>query len=194
MCGRSCTTHCPQAVWQCAAGVQPPTAPKKCGGVLQEFHCLLPPGGVAVYRKSSAAHCPKAVRQCAVGVPLPHCPRAVWQCAVEVPLPTVRCPLPRGSVAVCSRSSTSHYPLPTAPRQCGRVLREYHSPLPQGSEDMQNPQIFKARSMAWAIASNTMQKRCYLHFSKIRPPLGPTGEDSTVSGRHGLAEKPYDNP
>ena len=56
----------------------------------------------------------------------------------------LHCPLPQGSEAVYSRSSTAHCPealrqciaevaLPTAPRQWGSALRKAHCPLPPGS-------------------------------------------------------------
>ena len=32
-----------------------PTAPRQCGGVLQKFHCPLPPSNAAVYCTSSTA-------------------------------------------------------------------------------------------------------------------------------------------
>ena len=72
---RSSTAHCPQAVRQCNAGVPLPTAPRQCGGALQEFHCPLPLGSEAVQCRSSTAHCPQAVRQCNAGVALPTAPR-----------------------------------------------------------------------------------------------------------------------
>ena len=48
-----------------------PTAPKRCGRALQEFHCPLPPGSEVVHCRSCTTHCPQAVRQCIAGVPLP---------------------------------------------------------------------------------------------------------------------------
>ena len=41
---RSSTTQCPQALWQCIAGVALPTTPKQCGSALQHLHCPLPRG------------------------------------------------------------------------------------------------------------------------------------------------------
>ena len=52
------------------------------------------------------------------------------------------CPVPLESVAVCSRSPTARCPkgvrqcaaqvaLPTAPRQCGSIMWDFHYPLPQ---------------------------------------------------------------
>ena len=38
-----------------------PTATRRWGNELQEFHCPLPPGREAVYCRSSTAHCPQAV-------------------------------------------------------------------------------------------------------------------------------------
>ena len=71
-----------------------PTAPRHLGTVLEEFHCLLPPGSEAVHCTSCTANCPQAVRQCFAGVAQPtaprqrrsvcvryttHCPQTVWQ-------------------------------------------------------------------------------------------------------------------
>ena len=65
----------PRAVRQCIVGVALPTAPRRCGSVLQDVYCPLPQGSAAVYCRSSTAHCPQAVRQCIAGVPLPTTPR-----------------------------------------------------------------------------------------------------------------------
>ena len=54
----------------------------------------------------------------------------------------LRCPLPLGGEVVYCRNSTAHcpqavrqcnagVPLPSAPRQWGSVLQEFHCPLPQ---------------------------------------------------------------
>ena len=43
---------------QCIAGIALPTAPGQCGSALQELHCPLPPGSVAVHCRSCTAHCP----------------------------------------------------------------------------------------------------------------------------------------
>ena len=68
---RSSTAHCPQAVRPCIAGVPPPAAPRRCGSVLQEFHCPLPQGSEVVHCRSCTTHCLQAVRQCIAGVTLP---------------------------------------------------------------------------------------------------------------------------
>ena len=48
-----------------------PTAPRRCGSALQEFHCPLPPGSEVVHCRSCTTHCPQAVGQCIAGVALP---------------------------------------------------------------------------------------------------------------------------
>ena len=98
-----CTTHYPQAVWQCIAGDALPTAHKHCSSALQKVHCPLPPGSEAVHCTSSTAHYPQAVWQCTQEFHCPlrpssvavhcrtssaHCPRAVRQCTAGVPLST----------------------------------------------------------------------------------------------------------
>ena len=66
-----------------------PTATRRWGNELQEFHCPLPPGREAVYCRSSTAHCPQAgseavhCRSCTA-----NCPQAVRQGVAKVPLPT----------------------------------------------------------------------------------------------------------
>ena len=96
--------------------------PPQCGGALQQFHCPLPSGSVAVHcSKHSAARCPT-------------------QCGSA--LQEFHCPLPAGSEAVHCSSSSPHcpqavrqwiagVPLPTG--QCGSALQEFHFPLPPGS-------------------------------------------------------------
>ena len=146
-----CTAHCPPAVRQCIAGVPVPTTPRQRGSALQEFHCPLPPGSVAVRCKSSTTHCPQAVWQCTAGIALPsaprgeamremssttHCPRAVRQCIAGGPVFRQRPPHGQDSPSPPGRCMTG-VPLPTAPRQCGRALQELHSPLPLGSGAVQ---------------------------------------------------------
>ena len=53
---KSCTARCPQAVWQCGAGVPLPTAPTQRGSALQEFHYPLPLGSMAMHDRRSTAH------------------------------------------------------------------------------------------------------------------------------------------
>ena len=77
-----------------------PTAPRKSGTVLQELHCPLHLGSVAVYCRSSTAYCPKTLRQSAAGVALPLAPV----------LQELHCPLPPGSDAFYCRISTAHCP------------------------------------------------------------------------------------
>ena len=73
---RSSTTHYPQAIGQCIAGVPLPSAPRMCGSALQEFHCPIPPGTEAVYSTICTAPCPQAMRQRIAGAALPDAP---WQ-------------------------------------------------------------------------------------------------------------------
>ena len=72
---KSCTAHCPRAMWQCVAGFPLPAAPRQCGSALQEFQCPLAPSAVAVHSRSYTARCPQAVWQCIAGFPLPTAPR-----------------------------------------------------------------------------------------------------------------------
>ena len=146
----SSTAHCPQTVWLCKAGAPLPTAPRRCGSAVQEFHCPLPrrsearctsstahcplpPDSVVVQSRSSTAHCPQAVRQCIAGVPLPTAP--VRQCVAGNE--AVRC---RSSTAHCPqavRQCAARVPQPTAPRRCGGAKQELHCPLPTSSEAVQ---------------------------------------------------------
>ena len=64
----------PRAVQQCTAGVPLPFAPRRCGGVLREYHRPLPQGTAAQCHGQSTAHCPKAVSPQEYTA---HCPRAV---------------------------------------------------------------------------------------------------------------------
>ena len=84
-----------------------PTAPRRCGSALQEFHCPLPPGSEVVHCRSCTTHCPQKGGSA---------------------LQEFCCLLPEGSEAVHCRSCTAHCPqamrpciagvaLPTAPRQ-----------------------------------------------------------------------------
>ena len=72
---RSCTAHCPQAVWQCIGGVKLPTAPRQRGSALQELRCPLLSGSEAVHCRSCTVQCPEAVREFITGVALPTVPR-----------------------------------------------------------------------------------------------------------------------
>ena len=119
--------------------------PSPAVATLQEFHCPLPPGSVAVHCRSCTAHCPQAVRQCIAGVPLPTAPR---QCGSA--LQELHYPLPPGSEAVHSRSCTAHCPqkvrqciagvvLPTAPRQCGSALQGFSSLRQRPSPGQDSP-------------------------------------------------------
>ena len=140
-----------------------PLAHKQSGNALQEFHCPLSTGSVAVNRRSSNPPQGMAVRCWSSTAPLPpgsvagHCgsctthrPQAVWRCITGVPLPRVprqcgsalkecHCPLPLGSVAVHCRCPQAAWrcitrvPLPPAPTQYGGKLLEFHSPLLAGS-------------------------------------------------------------
>ena len=148
----SFTAHRPQAVWRFVwwfiAGVPLPTTPRQCSGALQEvpahcaqvvwqpFHCLLPLGSVALRSRSSL---PTAPRRVAVhcGSSTAYCPQAVWRCIVAVPLPTA--PRQCGSALqefhrpLPPGSVAVHCSSPTAPKQCGSALQEFHRPLPPGS-------------------------------------------------------------
>ena len=174
MCCRRSTTHFPhavrrwiarapvligtEAVWQCAAKVRPPTVPRQCGSVQQEFHRPLPQGGAAVCSRRPTAALPRGNLAACSRLPSAHCPKAVWQCAARVPLTTA--PEQVRQEFHYSRSSTTHCPkavwqcvggdpLPIspmqcggglhellcslAPRQCGSVQRKFDRPLSPGS-------------------------------------------------------------
>ena len=73
--------------------------------MLQEFHCPLPTGSVAVHCSRSTADHPRVVLQCIARVPLPTTP---GQCGSA--LQKFHCPLPTGSVAVHFRISTTRCP------------------------------------------------------------------------------------
>ena len=57
---RSYIAHCPQAVWQCAAGFPLPTAPRQCGSEKQEVPCFLPQGYNAACSRRPTVHCLRA--------------------------------------------------------------------------------------------------------------------------------------
>ena len=70
----------PMTLCGCIARVPLPTAHRRCGGALQEFHRPPPTGGVEVRCKSSTALRPQAVWRCIAGVLLPAAHR---QCGSE---------------------------------------------------------------------------------------------------------------
>ena len=108
---RSCTAHCPQAAWQCTAGVALPIAPRQCGSALQGLRSLgsdrllcrtpRPPSWGAAHCRNSTAHRRQAVWQCTAGIALPNAAR---QCGSA--LQELHCPMPPGSVAVHCRISS----------------------------------------------------------------------------------------
>ena len=113
-----CPLPLPQAVWQCIAGV--PLCRQR------------PPPG-------QDSPSPQLVGPRIARLPLPIAPRRCCGALQELHCPLR--PLPTGSLAVHSRSSTAHCPqavrqciagvaLPTASRQCGSVLQEFHCPVP----------------------------------------------------------------
>ena len=79
-----CTASLPQVVWQRIAGVpllrsdhplgRAFRSPSWWARALQEMHCPLHLGSVAVHDRISTPHCPYAVRKCIVGVALPTAP------------------------------------------------------------------------------------------------------------------------
>ena len=108
----------PQEVWHGIASLAPPTASTHCGTGLQEFHCPLPLGSVALHCNNSTAHRPQVVwqriaavlppayrRQCGRALKRLHCTEALWWCIAVVPPPM-------------------------APKKCGGALQEFHYPLP----------------------------------------------------------------
>ena len=120
---RHSTARCPQPRWQCIAGVPMPNATRQRGSALQELHwpltqgneemhwrnfTTLSPSTEAVHSKSD--HCPLTpgsegvhCRSCNA-----QCPQALWRCIAGVLLPT-------------------------APKECGIALHEFHCPLPSSS-------------------------------------------------------------
>ena len=102
VCSKTSTTYYPKAVRECNACVLLPTAPRPCGGVMQEFHCPLPPGSAAVFCASSTGGVRQELHRaqqglhylpplgCAVfrsGSSTACCPRAVTACSTRRPLP-----------------------------------------------------------------------------------------------------------
>ena len=164
-CG-SGTAHHPQAVWQCIAGVALPTDPKKRGSALQEFQCLLPPGSEAVHCRSSTAQCPKTVRQYIAGVPLSR----------QRPPPGQVFPSPQ---LVGPRIAGAA--LPTAHRQCGSALQEFHCLLPPGSEAVHG------RSCTAHCPKTLRQYIAGVPLFRQRPPRGQVfpsdGESCARGGR-----------
>ena len=77
----------------------------KWGGVLQEFHCPLPPTGVVLHCRSSTASCPQVLWRCIARVPQPAARR---QYGGE--LQEFQCPLPPGGVVLHFRGSTATSP------------------------------------------------------------------------------------
>ena len=125
--GRSCTVHCPGSVVvhcrNCApkaatasmaghtvpqlegphvAGLPLPSAPRRCGSAVHEFHCPLTPRSKVVLCRSSTTHCPQAVTQCSAGVALSTSPRQGGSVLQEF-----HCLLPSGSEALYCTSSTA---------------------------------------------------------------------------------------
>ena len=67
--------HCPGGSGQCNSCNALPHCLGAVDSALQELHCALPPGTVAVHCGSHTAHCPQAVWRFIAGVALPTAPR-----------------------------------------------------------------------------------------------------------------------
>ena len=119
---RSSVAPCPKAVQRCVAAVRAPVAPRWCGGVLQEFHCPLPPGGEAVCGRSSS------------GNPATPCRYALGQSLVELLLSTAALPGGSGQLDSCG----------TLPHCSGAAGRETPAVVELGPQCSSCPHQFAA--------------------------------------------------
>ena len=133
----SSTARCRQAMWHYIAGDAEQTTHMQCGGALQEFHCPLsagtmalyykefnrplPPGSMAVHCKNSTANYPAAVWRYIATAPLPaahkQCGSALQEMHTTLTTSSVVCciaglpmPLPQNTVAVNYKSPTARCP------------------------------------------------------------------------------------
>ena len=96
---RSCTAHCLRLVRHCIARVPLSTAPRHCGGALQEYRYL------GNNRFATQLLVPPAGGPRIAKILLPTIPKRCGNALQEL-----HCPLPLGSKAVRCGSSTAHRP------------------------------------------------------------------------------------
>ena len=132
---RSSTAHCSNQCGSASEEYHYRIGPMQCASVPPDFHRPLPQGSAAAYHRRSTATAPghrdsvPRESQC----PLPAGNAAVYY-GISNTLPLRSAAEYLKSLTACCpkavRQCTAGVPLPTASRQCGGVLQEFHCPLP----------------------------------------------------------------
>ena len=164
---------------------------------MQEFHCPLPTGNVAVLCRSCTAYCPQVVRHCDATVPMPTAPRKCGSALQEhrslgsdrllgrTPHPlswlaralhAFHCPPPPSGVAMHCRNCIAYCPQEV--RQCVAGVAPPASERQCGSwlQDFKCPLSWSSVAVHCTTSAAHFPKQCSSALHEFHCPLPPGSE------------------